>query len=522
MLAGALAGYAVAAETGQPVGRRRSPAPSPAALLALVHALLRAVAAARTNSPPASSCCSSASGSPRCSASPTCRPSRRRSRRGRPGAVVDPVDRRRSSSSRTRSCTSRTSLVPAVWWVLFRSRWGLLLRAAGERAEVLVDLRPPRRARSSTPRSSSAACSPASAVPSSRPPTPSAWFENMAQGRGFIAVAVVIFAARHPFKVAGGAYLFGAASPCRRRCRPGVRHQPVRPRRHPLRRHARRPRRPRPPTGRRGTRRPHEGLRDHRRAADPAPPDRHRHQPPRATNPRHTMTKRHHAHCRGHHSSQLACGSRRRRLPCCDPTTAARCQQRRDDHRPRRPTRRCGDRGAAGTGAGQRRRSASSSSARRTTTATTRRPTKAARPSPRPIPDLEVLTAENVPEDDNATRVMEDDDRQGRQDHLRHELRPPRPGDEGRRRPPRRRRRAAGQLHQGRRPGERRHLLRHGVRAGVPRRHRGRQGHQDEQARLRLRLPDPADDRQHQRLRARRPVGEPRRRDLRGQHVELV
>ena len=38
-----------------------------------------------------------------------------------------------------------------------------------------------------------------------------AWFENMAQGRGFIAVAVVIFAARQPFKVPAGAYLFGAA-----------------------------------------------------------------------------------------------------------------------------------------------------------------------------------------------------------------------------------------------------------------------------------------------------------------------
>ena len=38
-----------------------------------------------------------------------------------------------------------------------------------------------------------------------------AWFENMVQGRGFIAVAVVIFAARQPFKVAAGAYLFGAA-----------------------------------------------------------------------------------------------------------------------------------------------------------------------------------------------------------------------------------------------------------------------------------------------------------------------
>ena len=33
----------------------------------------------------------------------------------------------------------------------------------------------------------------------------------MVQGRGFIAVAVVIFAARQPFWVAAGSYLFGAA-----------------------------------------------------------------------------------------------------------------------------------------------------------------------------------------------------------------------------------------------------------------------------------------------------------------------
>jgi simple sugar transport system permease protein len=37
------------------------------------------------------------------------------------------------------------------------------------------------------------------------------WFEDMTQGRGFVAVAVVMFAARQPFKVAAGAYLFGAA-----------------------------------------------------------------------------------------------------------------------------------------------------------------------------------------------------------------------------------------------------------------------------------------------------------------------
>jgi simple sugar transport system permease protein len=37
------------------------------------------------------------------------------------------------------------------------------------------------------------------------------WFENMVQGRGFVACAVVIFAARQPFKVAAGAWLFGGA-----------------------------------------------------------------------------------------------------------------------------------------------------------------------------------------------------------------------------------------------------------------------------------------------------------------------
>ncbi|MDP2014118.1 MAG: ABC transporter permease, partial [Actinomycetota bacterium] len=37
------------------------------------------------------------------------------------------------------------------------------------------------------------------------------WFENMIIGRGFIAVALVVFAAWDPLKVIGGAYLFGSA-----------------------------------------------------------------------------------------------------------------------------------------------------------------------------------------------------------------------------------------------------------------------------------------------------------------------
>lgn len=102
------------------------------------------------------------------------------------------------------------ALVPALWWFIFRSRWGVLLRTAGERSEVLTtyghNLTMIRYAAviagGFLAGIGGAQLSIAYA---------NAWFENMIQGRGFIAVAVVIFAARQPFKVAAGAYLFGAA-----------------------------------------------------------------------------------------------------------------------------------------------------------------------------------------------------------------------------------------------------------------------------------------------------------------------
>jgi simple sugar transport system permease protein len=101
-------------------------------------------------------------------------------------------------------------LVPATWWLLFRSRWGLLLRGVGERTEVLSTY-----GHRVIPVQyigvvlgglfagvGGAQLSTAYA---------NAWFENMIQGRGFIAVAVVIFANRRPVPVWAGSFLFGTA-----------------------------------------------------------------------------------------------------------------------------------------------------------------------------------------------------------------------------------------------------------------------------------------------------------------------
>jgi simple sugar transport system permease protein len=100
--------------------------------------------------------------------------------------------------------------VPALWWLIARSRWGVILRASGERSEVLVAV-----GRRVLPVQYAAVIGGGmlagiGGVHLSTAYT-KAWFENMAVGRGFVAVAVVMFAARHPFKVAAGSYLFGAA-----------------------------------------------------------------------------------------------------------------------------------------------------------------------------------------------------------------------------------------------------------------------------------------------------------------------
>ena len=90
-----------------------------------------------------------------------------------PGLSEHPVARRRSSSTRTRSIyLSFVRRCRPCWWLLYRSRWGLLLRAAGERERGARRLRPLAAAGPVPRRRRSAACWPASAAPSCRSPTP--------------------------------------------------------------------------------------------------------------------------------------------------------------------------------------------------------------------------------------------------------------------------------------------------------------------------------------------------------------
>lgn len=101
-------------------------------------------------------------------------------------------------------------LVPVASWLLFRSRWGVLLRAAGERSDVLVTHGHRVRPIQFSAVVIGGMLAGLGGVHLSTAYT-KAWFENMAVGRGFVAVAVVMFASRRPYRVAGGAYLFGAA-----------------------------------------------------------------------------------------------------------------------------------------------------------------------------------------------------------------------------------------------------------------------------------------------------------------------
>jgi general nucleoside transport system permease protein len=102
-------------------------------------------------------------------------------------------------------------LVAFVSFVLFRSKLGLVIRAVGENHQSAHALG----YRVITIRYAcvvfGGACAGLAGGYLSLAYTPQ-WIENMTAGRGWIALALVVFASWRPWRVAGGAYLFGTVS----------------------------------------------------------------------------------------------------------------------------------------------------------------------------------------------------------------------------------------------------------------------------------------------------------------------
>jgi simple sugar transport system permease protein len=97
-----------------------------------------------------------------------------------------------------------------VWWVLFSTRWGLAVRAVGENpVAAFAAGRDPRALQYQALFLAGVLGGIAGAHLSLA--VARTWSEWMTAGRGFIAVALVIFSQWHPLRAIGGALLFGGA-----------------------------------------------------------------------------------------------------------------------------------------------------------------------------------------------------------------------------------------------------------------------------------------------------------------------
>jgi general nucleoside transport system permease protein len=100
-------------------------------------------------------------------------------------------------------------LAPVIWAFLFRTHWGLALRAVGERQTVAYASGLPtaliRYGAVATGGVLSGLAGAHLSLAYAR-----SWVEGMSNGRGFIAVALVIFATWHPLRAVVGAVAFGA------------------------------------------------------------------------------------------------------------------------------------------------------------------------------------------------------------------------------------------------------------------------------------------------------------------------
>lgn len=102
------------------------------------------------------------------------------------------------------------ALGPLLWLFLYRTRWGLILRATGEHGDVAFAYgHSPDRVRYAavTTGGALAGIGGAQLVLAYT----LSWVENVTVGRGFVAVALVIFAGWEPLRATLGAFVFGGA-----------------------------------------------------------------------------------------------------------------------------------------------------------------------------------------------------------------------------------------------------------------------------------------------------------------------
>ncbi len=99
-------------------------------------------------------------------------------------------------------------LVPVLYLFIFKTRWGLTLRAVGEEPSAAdsrgINVFFVRYLATVVGGALTAAGGAYLSLAAT-----SMWIENMSAGRGWIAIALVIFSAWEPFKAMVGAYLFG-------------------------------------------------------------------------------------------------------------------------------------------------------------------------------------------------------------------------------------------------------------------------------------------------------------------------
>ncbi len=103
------------------------------------------------------------------------------------------------------------ALVFSVWWFLFRTRAGLTLRSIGDNHDSAHALGIKVLRIRYLAVAFGGACAGLAGAHLTLVYTPQ-WIENMTAGRGWIALALVVFASWRPARVLAGAYLFGAVS----------------------------------------------------------------------------------------------------------------------------------------------------------------------------------------------------------------------------------------------------------------------------------------------------------------------